>query len=194
MDIVICVLLWLICAAAAVTFVVYCLRTVRQQIKLYHSIQLVILRRNRTHFLIMACLAFALFVFCLVGAASRIDFFYDRPYETYGIGAVMMRISYVMLSLFSAAATAVFVVLFVSKCAIVDRGIQLPGRLIDWHRLYYYYVDEIKYNVIISLNKKGPYTLMGLHGPYKFDRIDLEKLKFILNKNRNKFLTHYDVR
>lgn len=159
----------ILATAAAVYYIV---RTVRQQLKLYYSIQLVVLKTARLHFL------FAAGVF---GAASVLCFVLLEP--------VLLSLPVMLLSL-----CVLNCVFFFAKSAIVDRGIQTTDRFIGWHRLYYYLVDEDKEKVLFSLTKKGPYTLLDTVGAFSFDRADLDKIKFILNKNKNKFVKHYDVR
>lgn len=172
----------------------HCFLALRAQIKLYNSIQLVVLRNVRIHYLIGAICSAAVSIFCVVVASIS-----DIPArlvlaETFDMSRPALSVTFVCLALVWFSVAVPLFVMYFSRSAVVDRGIYVSGRFIDWHRLYYYHVDEEKHSFILSVNKKGPYALKGVFGPCRFDRIDEEKVKFILNKNRNRFLTHYDIR
>jgi len=172
----------------------YCLRAVRAQTKLYNSIQLVVLKNAKVQYLAAAALSAALLVLCIVLAALPGSGARAYLIRLYGMSEPAVTATFVCLCLIWFSVATPLLIMYFSRAAIVDRGIYIAGRFIDWHRLYYYYVDEDKHSFILSTNKKGPYALKGVFGPCRFDRIDEEKVKFILNKNRNKFLTHYDIR
>ena len=194
MGIAIFVISILLAAAFVVAMARYCLIALSAQIKLYNSIQLIVLKHVKIHYLIMAAFSAAISVFCIVIAS--LSSFRSRVFLVAGLNMTpfMSVMTFVSLALVWLAVTAPLFIMYFSRSAVVDRGIYVSGRFIDWHRLYYYNVDEEKHSFILSVNKKGPYALKGVFGPYRFDRIDEEKIKFILNKNRNKFLTHYDIR
>jgi len=185
----------IICAGLTAAAVYYIVRTVKQQIKLHYSIQLVILKTRRLHFLIAAACFLAGAVLCLVylisGGGNAVYEFCQTYYSMSGL-AVTLTLSALLVAL--TALAGLNGVMFFGRCAVVDRGIQTTDRFIGWHKLYYYLVDEEKNNVLFSLSKKGPYTLLQTIGAYSFAAADAEKIKFILNKNKNKFLKHYDVR
>lgn len=187
------VFITLIAAAVTVLSVYYTVRTLRQQIKLYNSIQLVILKTRHIQYLIAGSAFFAAAILCfalLLGGDSVFEFCAGA----YSLSAPLVTLILIMLILMLLALGALNGVMFFSRSAIVDRGIQTPNRFVSWHRLYYYLVDEEKNKLLFSVNKKGPYTLMETFGAFSFNINDIEKIKFILNKNKNKFLKHYDVR
>ncbi|MDR1092835.1 MAG: hypothetical protein LBL66_01640, partial [Clostridiales bacterium] len=194
MGIAILILSSLLAAAFIAVMARYCFIGLRAQVKLYNSIQLVVLKNVKFHYLILAVFSILLSVLCVVIAA--VPDFPTRQFLTdaYGMSRAMTSMAFVSLALVWFSVAAPLFLMYFSRAAVVDRGIYVSGRFIDWHRLYYYYVDEDKHNFILSVNKKGPYALKGVFGPYRFDRIDEEKIKFILTKNRNRFLTHYDIR
>ena len=70
--------------------------------------------------------------------------------------------------------------------AITDRGITTGGRFYWWHNLYDYHVDD-KSRVTISTQRLTFLTLKGAMPPVKCAEEDVPKLKFIFNKNKNKF-------
>ena len=158
----------------------FVVKTAKQQIKLYYSIQLVILKTRRFQFLAAAAVFLAGFtvslVYLIIGDGSPV---YEFCRSAYSLSAPLITLILVMLALALVALTLLNVVMFFGKCAIVDRGIQTPDRFIGWHRLYYYLVDEENNRVLFSLSKKGPYTLLQTLGAFSFAPNDIEKIKFI---------------
>jgi len=194
MGVAIIVLTSVLAAAFLAVTARYCFKAVRAQTKLYNSIQLVVLKNARLRYLAAAALSAALFILCILFAALPGTGARAYLIRLYAMSDAAVTAVFVCLSLVWFSVAAPLFIMCFSRSAIVDRGIYVAGRFVDWHRLYYYYVDEDKHSFILSTNKKGPYALKGVFGPCRFDRIDEEKVKFILNKNRNKFLTHYDIR
>ncbi len=184
-----------IAAAAAIgVSVCFAYRILKQQHKLYNSIQLVILKTNRVQYWVAAGILGALAVACFTMLLAKADAVYDFCTQGYGLSVGAVNLIMIMLTLMLLVLSGLTVVFSFAKSAIVDRGIQTPNRFVSWHKLYYYHIDEERARLIFSVSKKGPYTLLGTIGAFSFAAGDIEKIKFILNKNKNKFLKHYDVR
>ena len=79
------------------------------------------------------------------------------------------------------------IVLARSKSAVVDKGIYSGMRYLDWYHVHDYIIDEERGHVILSSDKYTFFTLRGTTPPLKVAKNDIPKLKFILNKNKNKF-------
>jgi len=120
----------IICAGVTAAAVYYIVRTVKQQIKLHYSIQLVILKTRRLHFLIAAACFLAGAVLCLVylisGAGSSV---YDFCLAAYSMSALTATLTLTALLIALAALAALNGVMFFGRCAVVDRGIQTTDRL-----------------------------------------------------------------
>ena len=80
----------------------------------------------------------------------------------------------------------VYMVMF--RLAVMDKGILVPYRFIEWHHLYDYYIEG--YKVSFGGNDKGLDTLTSNTPPLKFNVADLNKIKYILDKNRVKHKTN----
>ena len=184
-----------IVSAAVIAFSgVFGYRIIRQQHKLYNSIQLVVLKTNRVQYLVAAGLSAALAILCFILLLTKAESVYSFCLGKYNLSAAFVNLILIMLTVMLIVLSGLTVIMFFARCAIVDRGIQTPNRFVGWHKLYYYLIDSEENRFIFSTNKKGPYTLMDTVGAFSFSEGDIEKIKFILNKNKNKFLKHYEVR
>ena len=74
------------------------------------------------------------------------------------------------------------------RLAVMDKGILVPYRFIEWHHLYDYYIE--RYKVSFGGNDNGLDTLTSNTPPLKFNVADLNKIKYILDKNRVKHKTN----
>lgn len=180
--------------AAAVTAVLAYQITimVKRQIKLYYSITLVSLNAPKIQYYILAVpIAFMLFyvIVMMSDGSSPISIAMN---QTFGVSAWQTNI---MLGLIIPVLifTLLFVlVLAVSRNAVVDKGVYTNFDRIDWHCIYDYIIDEEKCVLILSTSRGTFSTLHGTTPPFKVAKNDIPKLKFILNKNKNKFSGYFN--
>ncbi|MCX4314483.1 MAG: hypothetical protein OSJ83_11625, partial [Clostridia bacterium] len=59
--------------------------------------------------------------------------------------------------------------------------------MLDWHHVRDYIIDEERGMLMLSADKNTFSTLRNLTTPFRVAKTDIQKLKFILNKNKNKF-------
>lgn len=185
----------LVCAVAVCVSAFLITATVRQikrQVKLYNSIKLVELKSGKIRYWAFIPLI-AFFVFYLVTqifdpqAPERVmmsELFALKNWQ------YNMTLSFAVLLL--AAVEAFLLTLALSKSAVVDKGIYTEYSYLDWYRVHDYIIDEDRGVVILSSNKYTFRTLDGTTPPMKVAANDIPKLKFILNKNKNKFSSSDD--
>lgn len=180
-------LVGIVCVAVGAVLVTAAVRQIRRQIKLYNSITLVELKNFKWHYLVFAGIT-AFFIF------------YDitQMADPQGPEAVLMSEAMgmkrwqtnVMLGALLGLLLCVeffLVVLMKSRSAVVDRGIYSGMRYLDWYHVHDYIIDEERGHVILSSDRYTFFTLRGTTPPLKVAKNDIPKLKFILNKNKNKF-------
>lgn len=173
--------------SAAILLGVFSAVLIRRQIRLHRSIRLVELKVAKAHYWVFLCLlALAAFYVCTQlfdSAAPEVVLLRGRlglkawEYNV-TLSAVLVLILAVMCLLF---------VLALSKSVVVDRGVYCGCRFLDWYHVHDYLIDEKKGVVVLSGNKYTFRTLMSTTPPLKVAKNDIPKLKFILNKNKNKF-------
>ncbi len=177
----------IVCIAVGAVLATATVRQIRRQIKLYNSITLVELKNFKWHYLVFAGIT-AFFIF------------YDitQMADPQGPEAVLMSEAMgmkrwqtnVMLGAPLGLLLCVeffLIVLMKSRSAVVDRGIYSGMRYLDWYHVHDYIIDEERGHVILSSDRYTFFTLRGTTPPLKVAKNDIPKLKFILNKNKNKF-------
>ena len=180
-------LVGIVCVAVGAVLATATVRQIRRQIKLYNSITLVELKNFKWHYLVFAGIT-AFFIF------------YDitQMADPQGPEAVLMSEAMgmkrwqtnVMLGALLGLLLCVeffLIVLMKSRSAVVDRGIYSGMRYLDWYHVHDYIIDEERGHVILSSDRYTFFTLRGTTPPLKVAKNDIPKLKFILNKNKNKF-------
>ena len=166
-----------VAATAAIVYQV--VKLVMRQIKLYHSITLVELRTNKIAYWIFAGVIGFLMFYLIMQMADG---------ESPGVVAFATLFGADMLHADIAFAFALLVIgLALSRNAIVDKGVYTNFAVLDWHQVRDYMIDEDKGIVVLSSDKDTFSTLRRLTSPFKVKKQDVEKIKFILNKNKNKF-------
>lgn len=175
------------CAAAAAVLAIYSVRLIRRQIRLFRSIRLVELKSPKVRWWVLLGLT-ALAAFYAITQlfdpaapeATLLEGRFSLPEWQYNL-----TLSSVVVLL---AALAFFLlVLAFSRSAVVDRGVYCGCRFYDWYHVHDYLIDEEKGVVVLSANKYTFQTLMSTTPPLKVAKNDIQKLKFILSKNKNKF-------
>jgi hypothetical protein len=177
----------IVCIAVGAVLATATVRQIRRQIKLYNSITLVELKNFKWHYLVFAGII-AFFIFYAVTQMA----------DPQGPEAVLMSEAMgmkrwqtnVMLGALLGLLLCVeffLIVLMKSRSAVVDRGIYSGMRYLDWYHVHDYIIDEERGHVILSSDRYTFFTLRGTTPPLKVAKNDIPKLKFILNKNKNKF-------
>ena len=85
------------------------------------------------------------------------------------------------------AAETFIITLAVSRNAVVDKGIYTGFGMLDWHQVRDYIIDEERGILVLSSDRNTFSTLEHLTTPFRVRKDEVQKLKFILNKNKNKF-------
>lgn len=181
-------------AAIIVAAVVFLLRRmISQQIKLHNCISLVELKSNKIRYYICFGLCFLPMIYAVMSIVDirdgLSDFYVRLDISKVSVVLVMVAVMIIFLSL-----AALMFVLSYSKCALVDKGVYTQVHFFEWYQIYDYYVDEKRNCVILSRDRRGVYSFKGMSVPLRFRKEDIEKLKFILNRNKNKFLTEWELR
>lgn len=181
------VLVGAVCLVVSVALVLSAVSQIRRQVKLYNSITLVELKSFKWHYLIiMGVVGFFIFYDITQMADPQ------APEATLMLTQLNMQRwqTNIMLGAILGLLLCVeffFAVLIRSKSAVVDKGIYSGMRYLDWYHVHDYIIDESRGNVILSSDKHTFSSLRGTTPPLKVARNDIPKLKFILNKNKNKF-------
>lgn len=176
-------------ASAAVTAVLTekVVRLIRRQIKLYHSINLVELKTRKIMYWIFAfVIGFLIFyaVLQMVDPQAPIVQEFGR---LFGVGRLHTNLALMFPLIVMIAAEAFIVVLGISRNAVVDKGVYTNFDMLDWHQVRDYIIDEDRGILVLSSDKNTFGTLSHITTPFRVAKQDIPKLKFILNKNKNKF-------
>lgn len=176
-------------AAIAATGVIVekCVRLVLRQIKLYHSINLVELKTGKAVYWIFSVITGFLIFYIIMQMADAEAPSVTEFYRLFGVGRTLTNIALMFVLILMIAAEAFIVLLGISKNAVVDKGIYSGLGMLDWHQIRDYIIDEERAILVLSTDKNTFSTLSHLTPPFKVAKNDVQKLKFILNKNKNKF-------
>lgn len=176
-----------VCAVVSGILVFVSVRLIRRQIKLYNSIRLVELKSFKLHYWALICVFLFLIFFCCTQLFDPV-----APELVLVQRLFDMRIWQYNLSMSFVIVLLACVVFFLAtvalaKCAVVDGGVFTVFSFLDWYHVHDYLINEDKGIVILSGNKYTFQTLMSTTTPLHVAKDDIPKLKFILNKNKNKF-------
>ena len=160
---------------------------IMRQIKLYHSITLVELKTHKLIYWIFASVIGVLIFYVVMQMAdpeapSVADF-----YALFGATRGQTNILLMFVLIVMIAAEAFVIMLGISKNAVVDKGIYTNFDMLNWHQVRDYIIDEKRSVLVLSSDKQTFSTLRNITTPFKVAKADIQKLKFILNKNKNKF-------
>ena len=160
---------------------------IRRQIRLTRSIILVELKSDKTLYLFFMAIVAALIVAAIFafGGASGKSILTDA--DGYGMAEWQAVLSLAFLLLLLLSVGFLLAALFVAKSAVTDLGVYAALTFFEWHRIRDYVIDESKGIVVIGTRKETFSTVKGITVPLKVKKNDITKLKFILNKNKNKF-------
>ncbi|MBD5131984.1 MAG: hypothetical protein HDT28_05265 [Clostridiales bacterium] len=162
-------------------------RLILRQIKLNHSINLVELKTHKIMYWIAAIMIGFLIFYLIMQMADAESPSVVEFAELFGVERMHTNIALMFVLIVMIAAEAFVVVLGISKNAVVDKGIYTNFDMLDWHQVRDYFIDEKKCVLMLSSDKRTFSTLRNVTTPFKVNKKDIQKLKFILDKNKNKF-------
>ena len=162
-------------------------KLIMRQIKLYHSINLVELKTRKIMYWIFAVLVGFLIFYCIMQMSDPDAPTVEEFAELFGVGRLQTNIALMFVLIVMIAAEAFIVMLGISKNAVVDKGVYTNFDMLDWHQVRDYIIDEERCVLVLSSDKSTFSTLRNITTPFRVAKGDIQKLKFILNKNKNKF-------
>lgn len=175
------------CGAVGIVLIFFSAVLIKRQVKLYNSITLVKLKSGKIRYIvilaILGILEFYVFTQIFDENAPELKL------AARLIGAARWQVALQMsfAAFVTLCAMLLIAVLAFSRCAVVDRGVYTSFRFIDWYHVHDYIIDEDDGTVVLSANKRTFMSLLGTTAPMRVAKNDVDKLKFILNKNKNKF-------
>ena len=173
-------------AVAAVT--IYCaVRLIMRRVKHYHSINLVELKGRKLVYWIFAGVIGVLIIYLIMQMAGAKSSGTEKFIAQYGVDRPLALVAFTFPLLAMTGAEFLIVMLGIGKSAVVDKGVHTGFSMLDWHRVHDYVIDEERGILMLTADKRTFSTLRHLTTPFKVKKADIEKLKFILNKNKNKF-------
>lgn len=173
-------------AMTAFCVVLIC-KLIKRQIKLFNSIVLVQLKSAKLHYLIFIAVVSMFIIFLLLSVSDASSYEFSTLERMYSFNSSYASILLMFVLLLLVSIDVLLVMLFLSKSAVVDRGIYTALNYLDWYHVHDYIIDEGRGVVVLSAQKETFATLKGTTAPLKVMKNDIPKLKFILNKNKNKF-------
>ncbi len=171
---------------AAIT-VYQLVRLILRQIKLAHSINLVELKARKIVYWIFAGVVGFLIFYLVMQMADAEAPGVVKFMEQFGVSRTLTNVAFMFPLIAMICAEAFIVMLGLGKNAVVDKGVFTNYAMLDWHQVRDYIIDEERGVVVLSSDKSTFSSLKGLTTPFRVSKKDVEKIKFILNKNKNKF-------
>ncbi|HEY8419627.1 MAG TPA: hypothetical protein VIL03_04260 [Clostridia bacterium] len=164
--------------------------TIRHQRRLKYSITIIPLKTNKVCYWLLdifLVLVFGGLMYLFIKPEG--NGFTKELYLIWNLNNGEVRIILALLMVINLTCLAVTAVLTYAKSAVVNDGIYTAIYFLDWNHLYDFYFEKKGNKVIVSNNRNGALTLSGTSSPLRFNPADREKLKFLLNKNKNKFVS-----
>ncbi len=176
-----------VCVAASAVLIERTVKLIMRQIKLSHSITLVELKTNKIMYWICSVVIGFLIFYVIMQMADEsaptvVDFA-----ELFGVERLYTNIALMFVLIMLIATETFIIMLGVGKNAVVDKGVYTNFDMLEWHQVRDYIIDEDRGILVLSSDKNTFSTLRHLTTPFKVAAADIQKLKFILNKNKNKF-------
>ncbi|MCM1367978.1 MAG: hypothetical protein NC184_04125 [Roseburia sp.] len=162
-------------------------KLISRQIKLYHSINLVELKTGKAVYWTFSVIIGFLIFYIIMQMADAEAPSVAEFNRLFGVGRTPANIALMFALILMIAAEFFIVLLGISKNAVVDKGIYSGLGMLDWHQVRDYIIDEERGILVLSSDRNTFSTLNRLTPPFKVAKNDVQKLKFILNKNKNKF-------
>ncbi len=177
----------LVCVGVTAVIVWQIVLLIMRQRKLYHSIQLVELKPSKVIYWVFAFIVGLFIIYILLQIADGGSASMRAFAELFGVGRKHANTVFLFVLLAMTATEAFIIGLAVSRSAVVDKGVYTNFGMLDWHQVRDYIVDEKKGMLILTSDRDTFSTLRNITTPFRISKGDVEKLKFILNKNKNKF-------
>lgn len=173
--------------AATVVLAERLVKLILRQIKLNHSINLVKLKTQKIMYWIAAAVIGLMVFFTIMQMAdaeapSVVDF-----KALFGVDRLHTNIALMFVLIVMIAAEAFIIALALSKSAVVDKGVYTNFDMLDWHQVRNYIIDERACVLVLTTDRTTFSTLRHVSTPFRIAKADIQKLKFILDKNKNKF-------
>lgn len=167
--------------------VFFAVKIIRRQIKLYNSIRLVELKSSKVRYWAFIVLI-GFFLFYLTSQIFDPEApEFEIMHEALGMQLWQCNVTISFAILLLVCCEVFLISLAMAKSAVVDKGIYTEFSYMDWYHVHDYIIDEDRGLVILSGNKYTFQTLDDTTSPLRVAKNDIPKLKFILNKNKNKF-------
>ena|GEM_PF-1008454 len=169
--------------------VFFAVTLIRRQIRLTRSIILVELQSGKMLYLLFLAVAAAMTAMATIALCG--GNFFEKQLLTdaagYGMAGWQATIALVGILILSLSAGFLLCVLLLAKSAATDLGIYTALNFFGWYYVRDYVIDEGRSVVLIGTKKEAFSAIKGVMLPLHVKRNDIPKLKFILNKNKNKF-------
>ena len=170
--------------------VFFLVRTIRHQHRLKYSITIISLKTNKFFYWVLDIMMTFVLLTCIsLLIEPQSSYLTKELYEVWNMNTLYVRSILLLLSVIDSCALAITVMMTVAKSAVVNDGIYTAVYFLDWHHLYDFHFEKRGNKVVISNNRNGALTLSGTSTPLKFSKNEREKLKFLLYKNKNKFVS-----
>ncbi|HEY8390766.1 MAG TPA: DUF5673 domain-containing protein [Clostridia bacterium] len=170
--------------------VFFLVKTIKHQHRLKYSITIISLKTNKFfYWLLDILLAFTAIICIFLMIEPEGKFLTKELYSIWNMNTLYVRITMLLLFIIICCIMSISIMMTIAKSAVVNDGIYTAVYFLDWHHLYDFYFEKKGNKVIVSNNRNGALTLSGTSTPLKFSKNDGEKLKFLLNKNKNKFVS-----
>lgn len=177
----------LVCVGVTAVIVWQIVLLIMRQRKLYHSIQLVELKPSKVVYWIFVIVIGLFLIYMLMELAGSETPSIRAFAELFGVERRYANVVFLFVLLAMVATEAFIIGLAISRSAVVDKGVYTNFGMLDWHQVRDYIVDEQKGVLILTSDRDTFSTLRNITTPFRVSKGDIEKLKFILNKNKNKF-------
>lgn len=181
------VLTAVISVAVGAALIAKTVKLIIMQVELYRSINLVELKSRKIMYWIFAVIIGFLILYLILQMADASSPSVEEFAELFGVDRTHTNIALMFVLIVMIAAEAFVVTLGISRSAVVDKGVYTNFAMLDWHEVRDYIIDEERGVLMLSSNKNTFSTLRDVTTPFRVAKGDVQKLKFILNKNKNKF-------
>ncbi|MCX4312667.1 MAG: hypothetical protein OSJ83_02235 [Clostridia bacterium] len=184
-----------ISVAVSAALIYKTVKLIIMQVELYKSINLVELKSRKIMYWIFAVVIGFLIFYLVMQMADAHSPSMEEFAALFGVGRTHTNIALMFVLIVMIASEAFIVTLGVSRSAVVDKGVYTNFAMLDWHAVRDYIIDEQKGVLMLSSDRNTFSTLRNVTTPFRVAKTDIQKLKFILNKNKNKFSefdTHMD--
>jgi len=158
-----------------------------KQRKLINSIVLVEFKSVKWHYVVGLIITGVFLFFTSLALGGVLGLENTIMSQQYSFAPWQTTLIYVVLLFLLLAIALLLIMLIAAKSAIVDKGIYITLNYLHWYNVHDYIINEITGKVVLTTCRETFSTLRGTTVPLKVVKEDMAKLKFILDKNKNKF-------